>query len=86
MNTMNTHSSHRPLYTRPLLWVAVLILGVGNIIVQRIRSDGFMDFLTQSPWQWPELTIAAATLILVVILVTSFVRTWSQRRRDQLQV
>lgn len=81
MTTQKTNISQRPLYTHPILWVSVLLLGIGNVGVQAVRSNSLSEFFTQSVWRWPELSIGLATLALVVVMVISFANSRARRRQ-----
>jgi hypothetical protein len=76
MDTPQTRPA-RPAYASPTLWAVIVVLGVANVALQLARG---LDFLIQDNWTWTGFTIGMVTLVLVLWVVVSFVRTRLLRR------
>lgn len=75
MKTFTETRQSRRLFTYPLLWLLVGVLGLANLGIQMVRAeDGLIELWTQSVWRWPELSLGAVTLVLLVALIASYVR------------
>lgn len=79
MNAPQTRST-RPAYASPVLWAVIVVLGLANVAVQLARG---LDFLVQDNWTWTGFVIGMVTLVLVLWVAVSFVRTRLHRRTRQ---